>query len=269
MRVRSASSARLRREPAADGRVDLLGLGGPGDLAGADGPDGLVGDGARPAWRRARTSRNGVDLALRRPRASRRPRARSSVSPTQTIGTKPAAERGRDLLGDERVGLAEELAPLAVADDDPACTRTRCSIGALISPVNAPAAFGCRFCAATLDAARRRSSCATAASAVNGGATTTSTRGDVARELRDAAARASTPSAPPWFIFQLPAMSGRRAGFMRLGSASRRTSMPGSFFPSMSSSEAPPPVEMCLIFAATSVAGLRAPPPRCRRRRRR
>src|ERR1019366_3034822 len=32
----------------------------------------------------------------------------------------------------------------------------------------------------------------------------------------------------------------------------RRTSMPGSFLPSMSSSDAPPPVEMCFILAATS-----------------
>ena len=41
----------------------------------------------------------------------------SSVSPTHTIGVSPAAIAAIDLAIDDRVGLAEQTAPLGVADD--------------------------------------------------------------------------------------------------------------------------------------------------------
>ena len=63
MRVRDASAAALRRSHAADRGVDLLGFGRPGDLAGADGPDGLVGDGDVPVTLRDVVEK-GADLTL-------------------------------------------------------------------------------------------------------------------------------------------------------------------------------------------------------------
>ena len=104
-------------EDAPDGGVDLLRLGGGGGLAGADRPHRLVGDrhlaraasASRPAspWRTWRSTTSSV-----------RPASRSaSVSPTQTMGRRPAREQRADLLAHGLVGLAEELAPLAVAHD--------------------------------------------------------------------------------------------------------------------------------------------------------
>ena len=123
-RAAGASSAVSLAEPPADGRVDLLGLGGAGVLAGADGPHRLVGDGDRRRCALGEERRGTrVDLARARRRACRPPRARASVSPTHTMGISSAAKRGGHLLGDHRVGLAEELPPLAVADDDPGAAR--------------------------------------------------------------------------------------------------------------------------------------------------
>ena len=47
-------------------------------------------------------------------------------------------EHGPHLLVHDLVGLAEELAPLGVADDHVADTSSAASIGGEISPVNAP-----------------------------------------------------------------------------------------------------------------------------------
>ena len=64
------------------------------------------------------------------------PLVRASVSPTQTMGVRPAAERIR-FLGHVFVGLAEKLAALGVADDDVSAAAST-SIAAEISPVKAP-----------------------------------------------------------------------------------------------------------------------------------
>src|ERR1700728_1332758 len=62
------------------------------------------------------------------------------------------------------------------------------------------------------------------------------------------------------YIFQLPAMTGRRMKDYRSPSAST----PGSFSPARNSRDAPPPVEMWEIWLATperSTAAAEAPPP--------
>jgi len=87
------------------------------------------------------------------------------------------------------------------------------SIGALISPVNAPESLGYMFWALTATRVDS-SSWATAASAVNGGATSTSTLSNAAVLLATSVASVH-PDAPPWFNFQLPAMSGRLERFMK------------------------------------------------------
>src|SRR5688572_10460630 len=94
--------------------------------------------------------------------------------------------------------------------------------GPLISPVKAPESFGCMFCAESATGEPSIVS-ATAASAVNGGATTTSTSRRSLANATVPCAR-STLERPPWNIFQLPAMSGRRDGFM--GSAKITQALP-------------------------------------------
>ena len=59
----------------------------------------------------------------RRPRRSAPASRSASVSPTQTIGTRPCASAGAGLLGDERVALAVQRAPLGMADDDVAAAE--------------------------------------------------------------------------------------------------------------------------------------------------
>ena len=76
----------------------------------------------------------------------------SSVSPTQTIGHEPAAERGAQPLVHGLVGLAEELAALGVADDHVRAARLG-SMATEISPVNAPFGSQWTFCAAEADGA--------------------------------------------------------------------------------------------------------------------
>ena len=52
--------------------------------------------------------------------------------------------------------------------------------------------------------------------------------------------------------------------FFYIYSLSNNASIPGSFFPSRNSSDAPPPVEMCVILSANpafSTAAAESPPP--------
>ena len=67
----------------------------------------------------------------------------------------------------------------------------------------------------------------------------------------------SSASSTVLCIFQLPAMNGVRA-------TTQSTSRPGSFLPSSSCSEAPPPVDMCVIWSSSpncaSAAALSPPP---------
>src|SRR5271170_1087391 len=67
-------------------------------------------------------------------------------------------------------------------------------------------------------------------------------------------------------VMHLPVASDERASLGPHETSVLKTSMPGSFFPSTSSSEAPPPVEMCFILPATSppaawTAAALSPPP--------
>ena len=65
-------------------------------------------------------------------------RARSSVSPTQSIGRQPARSTARaTLLRRLVVGLAEDVTALRVADEHERAPASF-AIGAEVSPVNAP-----------------------------------------------------------------------------------------------------------------------------------
>ena len=67
----------------------------------------------------------------------------------QTIGTSPAVSAARVFLLTDVVGLAEQRAPLGVADDHVRARRPRAPSPALTSPVNAPSRSQCMFCAPT------------------------------------------------------------------------------------------------------------------------
>ena len=197
-------------QPPADERVHLVGLRRAGVLAGADGPDGLVRDDDAPRFDgqrrrgRHRSARShgerlaGLALGERLADADDRERARR--------------DRGAQPSGDELVGLAEywrrSLWPTMTCVT-PALLEER---RAHFAGERAARRFGWRFCAAsrTLDLS---SVSATAASAVKGGATTTSTSGRSFAKVTHPCA-SSTLVRPPWNIFQLPAMRGRREGFM-------------------------------------------------------
>ena len=97
--------------------VGVLRLGGRGGLASADGPDRLVGDDGFEqllcAHAGEATAQLGFQDLLFLP-ASRS----SSVSPTQRIGFSSLACAASTFLLMRAVRLSEDLAPLAVADDD-------------------------------------------------------------------------------------------------------------------------------------------------------
>ena len=118
------------------------------------------------------------------------------------------------------------------------------SISAETSPVKAPFASECTFCAAsTYERRSASSSVCTDRSAVNGGQMTTSTRSASSSSTRyESFWTAWIASRCVLCIFQLAAMIGRRA-VPAIYASSMRAAMPGSSRPSMNSSEAPPPVE--------------------------
>jgi hypothetical protein len=108
--------AELLVEPLADALVNLLRLLGGSDLAGADGPDGLVGDDdLAPVLHLLADGRELVDddfhglvgLALLESLANAEDDVDASV------------ESGLGLVGDESVALLEDYAALAVADQSP------------------------------------------------------------------------------------------------------------------------------------------------------
>jgi hypothetical protein len=103
-------------EPGTDGGVDVLGLGGGGDLAGADGPDGLVGDddlgpvgelGLERGELLADDVDGGAGLALLEALAAAPDDADAVVGGVLGLG------------GDDLVGLAEDGTALRVAEDGP------------------------------------------------------------------------------------------------------------------------------------------------------
>ena len=110
------------------------------------------------------------------------PRARASVSPTQTMGVSPARS------------AASSFSATISSVSPKCCRRSLCprmtqvhpaslSIGALISPVNAPWSFAWHVLRRRWPRGSRGTRAAHAASAVNGGAITISTCSRLAREL--------------------------------------------------------------------------------------
>ena len=201
-RRRAACAALQLRAQQRMHRLRLLGRGG---LAGADGPDRLVGDDAAgDAMRRACRSppRAGARPPLRSAPASRS----ASVSPTQTMGTSPCSSAALALSATSCVALAVQRAPLGVADDDVAAAelgqhrrRDLAGVRARLvarAVLRAPARWRCPRARARLRPGRRR------------------------RAHRDVGAgragrAAARPAARRWrralpFIFQLPTTSLRR-----------------------------------------------------------
>ena len=120
-----------------------------GRLAGADGPDGLVGHG-HPA---------GVLGLQQHQPLSQLPGEHLFGLPRFALGLglahahdgqQAVVERGVDLLLHVLVGLAEELPPLRVADDDRSDTPRSTSMAGETSPVKAPSSSQNMSCAATL-----------------------------------------------------------------------------------------------------------------------
>src|SRR5690606_41906880 len=108
-------------EPLADCGMDLLGLLGPCDLARADGPNRLVGDHADPGTAGELVA-DGVELTEAHLEG---PIGLALVERLSDAGDGAQArrERGAHLLANELVRFSEILAPLAVAEDDPARDR--------------------------------------------------------------------------------------------------------------------------------------------------
>ena len=76
------------------------------------------------------------------------PASRSaSSSPTQTIGVSPAASAASGLLFTTCVGLAQDVPPLAVAEDHVAAAEVDGASRRSISPVKAPLGSKYMFCA--------------------------------------------------------------------------------------------------------------------------
>ncbi len=101
--------------------MDLLRVLGLGDLAGADGPHRLVGDDPE-AGLLGQLAQDGAHLALDHLERL------AGLALLQRLahaddGAEPGGGRSGGLAGDALVGLAEELAPLAVAEDDPGGAR--------------------------------------------------------------------------------------------------------------------------------------------------
>src|SRR5262249_23771859 len=107
----------LAREPGADGRVNLFRLSGPGSLARPDRPDGLVRD-RNGFVGPSKDIEKSFDLALDYAECL------AALALCERLADaddrkEAAADRRRYLVCDDRVGLAEVLAPLAVAHNDP------------------------------------------------------------------------------------------------------------------------------------------------------
>ena len=103
--------------------MDLLGLLGRGHFAGADGPNRLVGDDHAGHLLGRQAGQRAVEL-LADDLGRCWPASRSaSSSPTQTIGISPAARAAMRLFVHVGVGLAQDVPPLAVAENDVAAAQ--------------------------------------------------------------------------------------------------------------------------------------------------
>src|SRR3954451_12931890 len=140
--------------------------------------------------------------------ASRAP----SLSPTQRIGSNPAM-RATGILRASASSVSLKYWRRSEWPRTTASTSSSTSIGAEISPVNAPDSPSCMFWAATRTAVPRRRS-TTSCSAVNGGQITTSLW--VAAIRGNSASMNSAASATVLCIFQLAAMYGVRSGIRGL-----------------------------------------------------
>ena len=105
------------REQAADKRVHFLRLLGRGDLAGADGPHGFVGDHDAGGLVFIDAFETGFELSL-----DDRKRGTGFAFGESFTDAEDGAELvfkcGQDFFIHERIGLAKERTPLAVAEDD-------------------------------------------------------------------------------------------------------------------------------------------------------
>ncbi len=197
-----------------------------------------------------------------RVRARASPASRiSRPSPTQRIGVMLVGQRRLHLGVDQRVVLVVVLPALGVPDHHVRAAQLGQHRAGDLAGVRAGRRAGRGPARRTRSAAcRRRPAVCTLRMSVNGGSTTTSTSVSCF-SVRLNASFCTSGMASRWlrFIFQLPAISGRRvrARHVSVSSAAR----PGRVLPSRYSSEAPPPVEMC-PNAASSM------PERAHRRRR-
>ena len=220
-------------------------LGGRG-LAGADRPDRLVGDddvgeAARPRPATGRRRSGGA--------------ATGSVSSPLALGLgladaedrqQPRRQRRRHLAGERLVGLAEELPPLGVAEDD--------RLGAGVEQHRRRDLSGEGAGVLEVHVLRRRrrrripaQSCATSGSARNDGQIDDLGGRRRRAPRRRAAAPRRTARASPDRLVHLPVRRDQRTPCHRQlrssSPASRSASTPGSGLPSISSSDAPPPVD--------------------------
>src|SRR5690606_41833173 len=105
-------------EPLADRGMDLLGLLGAGDLARADGPNGLVGDHAEAGTLRELVA-DGIELTEDDLEGSVGLALLQGLADAGD-GAEACRDGGAHLVSNEVVRFREVLATLAVADDDPA-----------------------------------------------------------------------------------------------------------------------------------------------------
>ena len=197
----------------ADRRAHRLGVLGGRRAPGADRPDRLVGDDQRGHLGRAAPGR-----ARRRPGRGPCPPCApasrsSSVSPTHTIGVIRWRMTAVDLAGDDLVGLAEQLAALAVAADDVGDVelgeeRRRDLAGerALVLPV---AVLGAERPVELVADDERLHRPQVGERRVDADVDTPPARPTAARYLSFSTKRIASKWS--WCIFQLPEISGRRA----------------------------------------------------------
>ena len=237
----------------------LLRLLGRRGAAGADRPDGLVGDDELAAAGRRR-SRRGRPRAVRAGRPRSRPR-RAGPRSRRRRGSAAARPRARPatLRASAVVGLAEQLPGARSGRGPPPSTPTSASIAAETSPVNAPCVLEVHVLGGDADAG--------AGAALDRDLERGERRADDDVDARRAPPRggrnASRKSpASRARLVHLP-VGGDQRPCGRSGILSS-ASTPGSSRPSISSSDAPPPVESQSTRSARpkrASAAAESPPP--------